>query len=338
MRRQNQVFVRQAKLRAPQQDVLGIQPGRDSVEPTALREVANWLLGLAKLLHGLRTDLDIAHQVDLADFVDAHVLNDLVTLFDAQHAAGLAHPQSLRIQIQAAGDPRAAPRVGACRCAAASWAVGAWGRTSQVAQLTRASRIAAAMSHPACRCRPASSLDTSASRPAEGESRRRRGFPRPGDCALGLGDRLFVKDDAHALPGLLVEDDAFLASVAVSPQHQGLHGELDAVCRPSLDAVFAGHGASVLVVDGRRQSVGKFRQVELGDHPMLLRRKRHRANDNRLFGRLIRLRRRTAFLVDALVLRRAFGRVLVVNEHALDLLEVEQPRAVDVLVDPPRRR
>ena len=168
-----------------------------------------------------------------------------------------------------------------------------------------------------------------------GNRRRSSGFPRPRDCALGLGDRAFVKDDAYALPSLLVEDDAFLAPVTVSPQHQGLHGELDTVCRPSLDAVVAGHGAAVFVVDGGRESAGELCQVELGNHAMLLGRKRHRANDNRLFGLLIGLRRRAAFLVDALVLRCAFGRVFVVNEHPLDLLEVKQPRAVDVLVDSP---
>ena len=89
----------------------------------------------------------------------------------------------------------------------------------------------------------------------------------------------------------------------------------------------------MLVIDRRGLPTVELRQVQLGDHLVLFRRQGDRAYHYRLFGLLIRLGGGLAFLVDALVLDRAFDGVLVVNEHALYLLEVEQAWAVDMLID-----
>ena len=87
-------------MRPPQHDVLGIEPGGDTVKPAALGEIADGLFGLAEFLNGLCADLDVAHQVDLANCVDAHFLNHLVALFNPQHTAGLADAESLRIEVE----------------------------------------------------------------------------------------------------------------------------------------------------------------------------------------------------------------------------------------------
>ena len=48
----------------------------------------------AECLYGLRGDLNVAHQIELADFTDPHLLDDLGFLLDFQHAAGNTDPLS----------------------------------------------------------------------------------------------------------------------------------------------------------------------------------------------------------------------------------------------------
>src|SRR5262249_30278321 len=74
----------------------------DAVEPAALGEVADRDFEIAERLDGLGGELDVAHQVDLADFTDAHLLPHLLLFLDLQHFAGFADAEALRVEIERA--------------------------------------------------------------------------------------------------------------------------------------------------------------------------------------------------------------------------------------------
>jgi len=83
---------------------------------------------------------------------------------------------------------------------------------------------------------------------------------------FGFGDELGVDGDADALAGFLVEDDGFVAVVAVFAEDDGLEGDLDAVGGPHFDtAVLCFAGGSVFVVDWGGGGAFGFDEVELGD-------------------------------------------------------------------------
>ena len=87
------------------------------------------------------------------------------------------------------------------------------------------------------------------------------------DGGFGFFYELGVDGDADSLAGFLVEDDGFVALVAVFAEDDGLEGDLDAVGGPHFDtAILCFAGGSVFVVDGGGGGAFGFDEVELGDY------------------------------------------------------------------------
>jgi hypothetical protein len=162
-------------------------------------------------------------------------------------------------------------------------------------------------------------------------------------AGLGQGGECFrhqrvIDEHAHALLCRAVIDDALVARVAVFAQHERLDGELDAVGIPGDEravGVFA-RGAA-LVIDRRDPLALGLDDVDPGDQPVLVAREFDAAGVNRLArGGQFGGGREGAFsLVDFLVPQRPFDRLAVVGKYALDPFIIEQPRAIDELVEHP---
>ena len=130
----------------------------------------------------------------------------------------------------------------------------------------------------------------------------------------------------------MIEDDTLVAAIAVSAQYEGLHSELHRSLGQASTLQFLTSDARACnrrAWRGRRRT----REVELCNDAVFLGRESDGADDRGFGGDIAGRGRGAAFLVDALMLRGSLSGVLIVNKDALDLLEIEQPRAVSVLVD-----
>ena len=97
------VLLGEPELGAASENVLGVEPGGDAVEPAALREVADGNSSLAGGLHRLCGDLHITHEVHLAGFSQADLLAERLLLTYLEDLAGLSNAHALRVQIERPG-------------------------------------------------------------------------------------------------------------------------------------------------------------------------------------------------------------------------------------------
>jgi hypothetical protein len=70
--------------------------------------------------------------------------------------------------------------------------------------------------------------------------------PGAGNGVFGFSDKRIVNRNAHALASLLVEDDGFIALVAVFAEDDGLECELHAVLGPHREPSLLSRGAPCL--------------------------------------------------------------------------------------------
>src|SRR5205809_6132031 len=101
-REREPLLFRQPELRSPREYVFGVEPGRDAVKPSSLREIADRDFEFAERLDGLRRNLNVAHQVDLANLADPHLFLQCILLADLQDFVRFPHPHALSIDIERA--------------------------------------------------------------------------------------------------------------------------------------------------------------------------------------------------------------------------------------------
>ena len=81
----------------PEKHVLGSESVRRAIKPAALREVTDRYFRFTQRLNGLGGDLNIAHKVKLADFVDTDFLKQCLLFPDLEDAAAFANAETLRV-------------------------------------------------------------------------------------------------------------------------------------------------------------------------------------------------------------------------------------------------
>ena len=90
------------KLRAAQRHVLRIHAHCYAIEKAAHGEIRHRHALFAQRLDGLRADLDVAHDVDLANFADADFLDYFLFILHLEDLAGFTHAEALAVEVKRA--------------------------------------------------------------------------------------------------------------------------------------------------------------------------------------------------------------------------------------------
>lgn len=306
---------------------------RDAVEPVSGREVHDGHRGLAQQVDRRRTDPDPAAEHELAHVAQPHAGELLTRLLDHDHLAALADSSALFLDVQRQGFVVRGIQP-------ADRGLGRRGRVGRhVAEGERFVRQADAVEGAAV----ALGAVVERIRQYSGE---RRG-PRLLDVAQRACLELGRERHVHAGLRALVIEDAMVAAVAVLPEQEPLGHELHALRLPAPLGVVG--DASALGVHGHRLVSRGGDEIQLGDDPQTRRAESDRARDGRplvaiVLGAcgIVRTVRTIARIgnrqhviepVHAAVCVLAFHRVDVVLPPAFDVHEVEEPRAVDELVE-----
>jgi hypothetical protein len=284
---------------------------------------------------GLGGDLNIAHEVELADVVDANFLNEFVPVFDGKDFAGEADPEALGIEVGGA-------EIGARGEEAADRGVfreGGFAGREGIAEEREliGGVIAEVATEPVDFVGEADGVEGAAralggTDEGRGDDAAAGGVPGLAGEIEGFGDELWGDGEADALAGFLVEDDGFVAEVAVFAEDDGVDGELDAVGGPGFGAGGGLEGAAVFVVDWGDELAVAFEEVDAGDEAVGVTGEGDRAGFPLAFG-LVRGREDLVFAVDAAVLEFALEGVGVFEEDALDPFVEEEAGAVGEFVE-----
>ena len=328
-------FGGEAELHLAEEDVLGDQAGGDAVEPAALGEIADGDFVFAEGLDGLGGDLDVAHEVELAEVVHAEFLNGFVLVLDDKDFAGAADPEALGIDVGGA-------EIGARGEEAADGGVFgenrlAFGERFAEQRKLAGVGVAGVPAEPIGFIGEADGIEGAAGAfgradEGRGDDAAAGGFPGLAGEVEGLLDEFGGDGEAHALAGFLIEDDGVVAEVAVVAEEDGLDGELEPVGGPGLETGGGFTGAAMLVVDWGDGGAVALEEVDAGDEAVGVAGEGNGTGLPLAFGFLGGLEGR-AFAVDAAVLELALNGVGAVEEDALDPLVEEEARAVGELVD-----
>ncbi len=331
--------VGEAELAAAEANVFGVEAGGDAVEPAAHGEVGNGDAGFAEGLDGLGGDLNVAEEVDLADFADANFLNDVVFFLHLQDFTGFAHAHALGVEVEglevvARGHELADERgwQGAEAFAGRGLAFGG----IEEAELGGGGEVEGGEA--VGFVGEADSVEGTADafggvEEGGGDGAVCGEVPGLRDGGFGFFDELGIDRDTDALAGFLVEDDGFVTLVAVFAEDDGLEGDLDAVGGPHFDgAVFGFAGGTVFVIDGCGGEAFGFDEVEFGDDAEAFGGESDGAGVNFLVG-FSGLGEGGGSGIDAFVLGGAFEGVGGFAEDAVDPLVEAEAGAVDELVD-----
>lgn len=259
------------ELGATEEDVLLVEAVGDAVEPAALGEVADGDAGFAEGLDGLGGELDVAEEVDLAEFADADLLEEAVLFPDLKDFAALADAEALGIEVErfefgAGGDDAADLGI-----------VG--GRLAGEFPVVEEGELSAGRGGLGAEedgFIGEADAGEGAARALGGIGERGRdgggagGGPGGGDLSVGLGEDLRRERDADALFGLGVPEDALLAVVAVFTEDEGLDGDLGDIGGPGIEAGGGFPRTAALVIDGSDGAAGDFDEVHPGDDAPLL--------------------------------------------------------------------
>jgi len=259
-----------------EEDVLLVEAGGEAVEPAAGGEVADGDAGVAEGLDGLGGELDVAEEGELAEFVEADLLEEAVLggggglggFLDLEDVAGAADAEALGVEVEGA-------EVGAWGDEAADGAFGGGGFAGEAVWGEERELLAGiegvAGAEEAGFVREADGGEGAAG--ALGGAVEGRGDdtgagegPGAGDGVEDFGGVAVVEGDADALAGLGVPEGAFFGAVAVFAENEALDAELDAVGGPGLEAGVGFQGTAAFVVDGHGEAFGQFDEVHFGDN------------------------------------------------------------------------
>ena len=115
-----------------------------------------------------------------------------------------------------------------------------------------------------------------------------------------------------------------------------MHGQLNTIRGPELQALLSLPWRAVFVIHGGNQSLRCLDEVHLRDNAMLLARQSYRAGVNLLGCRHFGFRQFGRFCVDALVLDFALDCIDALSKQPFHPFIKEQARAIDEFVDHPR--
>jgi hypothetical protein len=290
---------------------------------------------LAQTLHGLSGDLDIAHEIDLANLADADLLFEGVLFPDLEDRSGLADAEALGIQVDGTkfstgGDEAADLRAFRGRRFARQVIGGEQGELEGLGSGRLRIQGPGLFGQTDGDQRTGGALGRVFE--GRGDEAGAGGGPGLTGEAEGFGEEGVVKGDADALAGSGVVDDAFGTSVAVIAQDDGLDGELDAVGGPGFELLAGVAGFAVFVVDGGDGAGGDVEEVHAGDEAVAVGGEGDRAGFE-LIGELGRRGEAGAFAVDPGVLGGAFEGVGAGLKESLDPLIEEEAGAVTELVE-----
>jgi hypothetical protein len=280
--------------------------------------------------------LDIAVHVDLADVCDADFFEEGIFLVDLEDITALADAQALGIEVEGSEV--------VSRGQQAANGGGFWSGRGGGVLVGRGAVCRGALW--------SGVLDGVAEGPgfvgeADGDERtagalwafnKRRGDLAPccqcaclGEVGEGEGNEVVVDGDTYALFGGAVVDDALAALVAVIAQHEGLHGELDAIGFPGFQrAVGEGAWGAALVVDGGDVETIGFYEIQFGDEAVGIAGEGNGAGmELFIWGEFRRNREGVLCGVEATVAEGAFGCLGIVHELSVDPLVIEEPWAID---------
>lgn len=327
-------FGGETELHLTEEDILGDHAGGHAVEPAALGEVAEWDFVFAEGLYGLGGDLDIAHEGELAEVVEAEFLDGFVLVLDDEEVAGAADAEALGVDVGGA-------EVGAGGEEAADGSVfgeGGFARGEGIAEEGELAVVGVAgeAAEPIGFVGEADGVEGAAGAlwgadEGRGDDAAAGGLPCLAGEVEGLLDELGGDGEADALAGFLVEDDGVVAGVAVFAEDDGLDGELELVGGPRFEAGGGFAGAAVLVVDGGDARAFALEEVDASDEAVLLAGEGDGAGLPFAIG-IRGLGEGGAFLVDAAVLVFALDGVGALEEDALDPFVEEEAGAVGELV------
>jgi hypothetical protein len=338
------LIVGAAELITAQKDVLQTKPRGHGVEPAAHREVGDRTFELAERLHGARRHRCGTEDIYLRHVVEPRFLNQAPLFLDLQDAAGLANAEAISRDVQRSEviSRRYQPSHVLGPLAIALVTVVQL-EQRELFQPIGLSGRGHAMQERACLIGQADT-DERATHAFRAVDERWRDAARAGHSPRlsdgrerGCNERL-VDGDAHALSSLVVVDDRLVACVAVVAKDERLHAHLNGIGRPRLERPVAVAWRAMLVVDRRYSRAFTFDQIDDGRQTVLVARQRDRTRMNLLVFGLVCRRHRLGLLSQRLVAQRPLDRVVAVGEDAFDPFVEEQSRAIDELVEHPRRQ
>src|SRR5205085_5600176 len=93
------LLFRETELRSAQKDVFRVKSCRDAVKPPAHGKVTDWNPRLAESLDGLSRELNVTHDVQLANFAQSHFDFFVLSVSNLEDLGAFTHTSALGVQV-----------------------------------------------------------------------------------------------------------------------------------------------------------------------------------------------------------------------------------------------